>query len=224
MEAVKNGAFKYFGQKSHLDAFLKNGEVFFNTLSYFLSCEDPTRRDETEDSNIYMPLDGLQITLTKSHQQLVDHRGLFSKIKNGHRVFVFCSSLELNEKLFQKFCSFGCVEIVDLKQFSNRIKKAIRNPVHQIKNRELLSGKVEYYDLTQQSGVMHACPDKIIMSKINQFSDEKEYRIAFAKDANAFAVNNVDYYLANSPIISAKVGTPKKLILGNLMDIARIVM
>ena len=57
-----------------------------------------------------------------------------------------------------------------------------------------------------------------------RFSDEKEYRIAFAKDANAFAVNNVDYYLANSPIPSTKVGTPKKLILGDLTDIARVVM
>lgn len=222
--AIKNSAFKYFSQKPHLDGFLKNGEVFFNTLSYFLSCEDPTRRDEIEDSNIYKPADGLQITLTDSQQQLVDHRGLISKVKNAHRVFVFCTSLELSEELSQKFCSVGCVEIFDIEEFNRRLKKRIKNPAHNIKNQELLSGKVDYYNLAQESGTRHACPDQIIMSKIERFSDEKEYRIAFAKDANAFAVNNVDYYLANSPIPSSKAGTPKKLILGDLTDIARVVM
>ncbi|MFZ4125414.1 MAG: hypothetical protein ACOYJ2_05015 [Rickettsiales bacterium] len=222
--AIKNSVFKYFSQKPNLDNFLKNGEVFFNTLSYFLSCEDPIRRDEIEDSNVFKPVNGLQITLTDSQQQLVDHRGWISKIPNAHRVFVFCTSLELSEKLSQKFGSVGCVEIFDIEEFNRRLKKRIRNPAHNIKNQEFLSGKVDYYNLVLESGPRHACPDQIIMSKIERFSDEKEYRIAFAKDANAFAVNNVNYYLANSPIPSTKVGTPKKLILGDLTDIARVVM
>ena len=221
---MPHSIFKYFSQKQHLDSFLKNGEVLFNTLSYFLSCEDPTRMDELEDSNIYKPTDGLQITLTKSQQQLVDHRGLISKVKNPHRVFVFCASLKLSEKLSSKFCSVGCVEIFDVKEFVGRIKRRIKKPAHNIKNQELLSGKVDYYNLAQEPGARHACPDQIIMSKIESFSDENEYRIAFAKDANAFAVNNVNYYLANSPIPSTNVGTPKKLILGDLTDIARVVM
>ncbi len=222
--AIKNSTFKYFSQESYLDGFLKNGEVFFNTLSYFLSCKDPARRDETEDSNIYKPADGLQITLTERQQQLVDHRGLISKVKNAHRIFVFCTSLELSEELSKKFCSVGCVEIFDIEEFKIRLKKRIKSPAHNIKNKELLSGKVDYYNLAQESDTRHACPDQIIMSKIEHFSDEKEYRIAFAKDANAFAVNNIDYYLANSPIPSSKEGIPKKLILGNLTDIARVVM
>ena len=177
-----------------------------------------------EDSNIYKPADGLQITLTESQQQLVDHRGFISKVKNAHRVFVFCTSLEFSERLSQKFCSVGCIEIFDIDEFNRRLKKCIRNPAHNIKNQELLSGKVDYYNLALGSGTRHACPDQIIMSKIERFSDEKEYRIAFAKDPNALAVNNVDYYLSNSPITSSKAGTPKKLILGNLTDIARVVM
>ena len=217
--------FKYFSQEKYLDTFLEKGEVFFNTLSYFLSCEDSERRDVTEDANVYMPSNGLEITISATNQKLRDHRGLISRLKRPDRVFVFCTSLDLSEILFKKFGAAGCVEISDVQEFSNRISRYLRKSAHNIKNREILSAKVEYYGFDEEPGTRHACPDQIIMSKNNRFSDEKEYRIAFAKDADAFAVDNVNYTLTDALEANAAKGRPKKLILGNLSDIAkRVVM
>lgn len=216
--------FKYFSQKPHLDTFLKNGEVFFNTLSYFLSCEDQARRDVTEDANIYMPASGLDITMTATNQKLKDYRGLISRVKRPDRVFVFCASIELSENLFHKFGAVGCVEIFDVQEFSSRITRHLRKSAHNIKNREILSGKIEYYGFEEEPEARYACPDQIIMSKSSRFSDEKEYRVAFAKDVDAFAVNNVNHTLTDTLEINAATGVPKKLILGDLSDIAKVVM
>lgn len=207
-----------------MDAFLEKGETFFNTLSYFLSCEDLARRDVTEDANVYMPSNGLEITIVATNQKLRDHRCLISRIKRPDRVFVFCTSLELSETLFKKFGAAGCVKISDVQEFSNRISKHLRKSAHNIKNREILSGKVGYYGFDEEPVTRHACPDQIIMSKDNNFSGEREYRIAFAKDADAFAVNNVNYTLTNNLGANLAIGKPKKLILGNLSDIAKVVM
>ena len=100
--------FKYFGDNQHLENFLQKGEVFFNTLSYFLSCEDLSRRDISEDANVYMPSKGLEISITATNQKLKDQRGLISRVKRPDRIFVFCTSLELSENLFRKFCAAGC--------------------------------------------------------------------------------------------------------------------
>ena len=54
------------------------------------------------------------------------------------------------------------------------------------------------------------------------FSVEKEYRFAFAKDINAFEVNNVDYSMASEvpPFIGQH---PHQILrLGDLTDICRV--
>lgn len=171
-----------------------------------------------------MPPNGLEITIAATNQKLRDHRGLISRLKRPDRVFVFCTSLELSETLFKKFGAAGCVEISDVQEFSNRISRHLRKSAHNIKNREILSGKVGYYGFGEEPGTRHACPDQIIMSKDSRFSGEKEYRIAFAKDSDAFAVNNVNYSFTDTLGINAAKGIPKKLILGSLNDIAKVVM
>jgi hypothetical protein len=215
--------FKYFGQKQHLESFARKGEVMFNTLLYFLSCEDEARRDYLEDSNIYRPSNGLQITLTKTQQKLTDPRALISKVKNPHRVFIFCSSTENSDYLYKKFSAVGCVEIFNLNEFKKRVLRAIKQPIHNIKNQTLLADTVSYYDHEQESGTRHACPDQIIMSKLMNFSEEKEFRFAFAKDKNAFDVNNVDYLLSSGIVPSNLAGNGKKLTLGDLTDIVRVI-
>jgi len=222
--ATKNSVFKYFSQKQHLQEFLEDGVVFFNTLSYFLSCEDLARRDVTEDANVYMPADGLDITITTTNQKLKDSRALVSRVKQPDRVFVFCASIELSENLFHKFGAAGCVEIPDVEEFRSRIKRHLIKSAHNIKNKEILFGKIEYYGFEEVPKARYACPKQIIMSKSSRFSDEKEYRVAFAKDVGAFDSCNVNYTLAHGLEINEAIGKPKKFILGSLSDIAKVVM
>lgn len=224
MKNIHNvSVFKYFGNKQHLESFVNKGEVMFNTLSYFLSCEDQVRRDYLEGSNVYRPPEGLQITLTETRQTLLDTRVFISKINKPHRVFVFCTSTENSDYLYKKFSATGCVEILNLDAFKKRILHEIKKPIHNIKNKTLLSDAVSYYDSEQEPSARHACPDQIIMSKTLPFSDEKEYRFSFAKDQNAFDVNNIDYSLSNKVLSSNSIGNGKKLILGELTDIVKII-
>ena len=215
--------FKYFSKHEYAENFISKGEVYFNSLSYFLSCEEVSKRDPYEDANIYKPANGLQITNINSHEKSIDPRSLISKLKGPHRIFVFCTSMLLNEHLWKKFNSVSCVEITDLEKFRDRIAKAIVRPILRLKNRTLLAGEVEYVDSQQEPGTRHACPDQIVMSKFNGYSDEKEYRFAFAIDKYAFDVDNVSYSLAYD------VGGPtspighKVIRLSDLSDICRIV-
>lgn len=218
----KFSVFKYFKNEDHLKSFVNRGEVMFNTLASFLICEDESRRDYLEDSNIYRPSDGLQIMLTRTQQKLTDSRALISKVKNPNRVFIFCTSTENNAYLYRKFSAVGCVEIFNVDAFKERVLRVMKKPIHNIKNQTLLADLVSYYDHEQDSGTRHACPDQIIMSKHKFFSEEREFRFAFAKDKDSFDVNNVDYSLSNQIVLPNLVGNGKKLILGNLSGIVRV--
>jgi hypothetical protein len=224
--------FKYFSKHEYAENFISKGEVYFNSLSYFLSCEEVSKRDPYEDVNVYKPVNGLQVTNVSSHEKFVDPRTLISRLNNPHRIFVFCTSAVLNEQLWKKFNSVSCVEITNTEKFRERIAKAIVKPILRLKNKTLLAGEVEYFDSQQEPGTRHACPDQIVMSKVDRYSDEKkierysdekEYRFAFAIDKDAFAVNNVSYSLAYD-VGSPNYSLDKRIIvLGNLSDICRIV-
>ncbi len=58
---------------------------------------------------------------------------------------------------------------------------------------------------------------------VMRFSEEKEFRFAFAKDGTAFDVNNVDYFLTDNVPPANVSSKGKKLILGDLSDIVKIV-
>jgi hypothetical protein len=218
--------YKYFGNKEHLKKFLERGEIYFNSLSFFLSCEDNSRRDETEDTYIYAPKNGLRVNnlTTSSEHTLIGQ--LNSKVKEPNRIFVFCASGDLSKHLYKKFCAQGCVAILDVEEFNRRLHSKIKEARRQgtIENDELLSEFVTYYSPNSEPGTRHACPDQIIMSKRDIYRDEKEYRFAFADYAGAFEVNNVEYSLAlHPPPPTASTYGSQILQIGSLADICNIV-
>jgi hypothetical protein len=214
--------FKYFSKHEYAENFISKGEVYFNSLSYFLSCEEVSKRDPYEDVNVYKPVNGLQVTKVSSHEKFVDPRTLISRLNNPHRIFVFCTSAVLNEQLWKKFNSVSCVEITNREKFKERIAEAIVKPILRLKNKTLLAGEVEYFNSQDEPGTRHACPDQIVMSKIDEFSHEKEYRFAFAIDKEAFDVDNVSYSLAYDVESPTYTIDYKVIRLGNLSDICRI--
>ena len=215
--------FKYFGDKKWMKSFLEDGEVYFNSLSYFISCEDKSRKDINEDACIIKPDEGLEITNLRTQQTLIFDGQLNSKVKAPDRIYVFCTSTEFNEKLYQKFNAQGCVEISDVDKFKNRLQSKITETYRQERfgNDQLIAAPVNYFSLSDEPLARHACPDQIVMGKDENYKEEKEYRFAFSLDAGVFDVNNVTYNLSRSSVPTNSKLTHQILCLGSLLDICK---
>src|SRR5690606_811202 len=103
--------YRYFSDKEHLRKFMERGEVYINSLSYYLTCESESRRDPSEDANIYAPESGLVITNQTTGMTFTVPAQLISKVGGADRIFVFCASTQLSDHLYRKFAAAGCVRI-----------------------------------------------------------------------------------------------------------------
>jgi hypothetical protein len=212
--------YKYFDCEAHMRAFI-NGEVYFNSLSYFISTEDESRRDKGENLNVYEPDGGLKITKTTGGKIILP-ASLISRVSNPQNYYIFCVSKVRNRKLYKDFNAAEIVKIHNLVEFRKRMKRAIVRLRQKciIKNDTLLDGPVEYYSVEGLPGTRYACPDEIIMAKLNLFEYQKEYRFAFAKRKNAFVVDNVDYGIENKKLYREYPISNQVLNLGDLSDIS----
>jgi len=216
--------YKYFSQMGHLKNFVEQGEVYLNSLSYFLACEDISRRDETENLNVYRPTNGLQINNLTIGKTFSIPAQLNSQIKGANRIFIFCTSSELSPYLFKKFGAYGCVEISSVDIFRNRLRSKFEEffgATHE--SGAFLADHVSYYDIAAEPGVRHACPDQIVMTKPQNFDDEKEYRFALTSDASLFKVHEVQYTISSG--VQSQLIDHRSVVLklGSLLDICKIV-
>ncbi len=219
--------YKYFGQKAHLEAFLEHGEVYLNSLSYFLNCEDDSRRDETEDACIYRPAPGLTVNnLTTGETFILPATQLHSRIEGSDQTFLFCASTEYSSHLNKKFGAYGCVRISNVSEFTNRLQARVTDHARRNKwpNEMMLSEAVGYYDPTDPPGTRHACPDQIIMTKPQRFSDEREFRFAVVSDKSLLEVNSTQYSISTETNPSMSKSNHLTLHLGSLIDICEIVV
>ncbi len=217
--------YKYFSKQCHLQSFLENGEIYFNSLSYFLSCDDDSRRDRSEDVTLYRPKSGLVGNIVTTGKPFaLPAQQLISRVNASDSIFVFCTSAEFSVRLYQKFNAEGCIEISNPDEFKERLQAKINELVDggNGANKTLLAGRIEYYDSAESPGARHACPDQIVMAKPDHFSDEAEFRFAFAKDQNAFDVNNVQYSISSELDAPNAASRHLSLRLGSLTDICQV--
>ena len=179
--------YKYLPAK-HIDAFIRKGEVLFRALSYFRDYEDAQiRGDKFEGTKPYRPKGGLEITLADTQEKLVMPHS-FESAANEDDIFVFCMSTTLSADLAAQFKADACVEIFNPAGFIAGIRAALlRRP--SIKDKTLMHGEVTYYSATDPPIVDWALPEKIAMSKLNYYSSQKEFRIAYSIN-DAFKVEN----------------------------------
>jgi len=179
--------YKYLPAK-YVKDFLRQGAVLFRSLSYFRDYEDSqVRGDEFEGTRIHRPHNGLEITLTATHERLVLPHA-FESTANEDDIFVFCLSTVLSAELAAQFQAEVCIEIMNVGAFVSGIRGALRRRPS-IKNKTLLHGPVKYYSPDQPPIVDWALPEKIAMSKLSEYAKQHEYRIAFAVN-DAFCVEN----------------------------------
>jgi len=214
--------YKYLPSK-YVDDFVRTGAVLFRSLSYFRDYEEAeVRGDEFEGTKLYRPSAGLEITnLTTQQKGLLPHA--FESTANERDIFVFCASTIFSSELAAKFQASACVEITDLPRFIAGIRSALlRRP--SIKSKTLVHREVKYYAPDQPPLIDWAFPDRIATSKLDRYSFQREYRIAFGTN-DAFRLENTSIRLvAPGERRFPKYNShPERLLkLGNLTRICRI--
>lgn len=179
--------YKYIPEQ-YVSDFVHSGAVLFRSLSYYRDYEDAqVRGDEFEGTKLFRPQQGLEVTLTSTNEKiLLPHS--FESAANEDDIFVFCLSTVLSAELAAQFKVGACVEIVNPAKFISEVRAALlRRP--SIKDKTLVYGEVKYYTADEPPIVDWALPERIVMSKLACYSQQREYRIAFAVNG-AFKVEN----------------------------------
>lgn len=215
-------AFRYFSNVAYQDNFLNQGEIYFNSLAYFLSCEDNARRDTNEGTSVFQPLQGLEVNNLTRGSKFKIMAPMNSSAQNLNRVFVYCLSLSKSSILFDQFKSQSCVCINDLDEFQNRIVRQLIGPLRRIHRNSIHVGHVNYYDPNEPPGTRWALPERIVMSKTNSYASESEYRIAFALDRDTFKFENVEIQLGQKSMPKGAVFAHRKIFVGSVRDICTV--
>lgn len=214
--------YKYLPAK-YVGGFVREGTVLFRSLSYFRDYEDAqVRGDEFEGTRLHRPQSGLEVTLVETQKKIVLPHS-FESTTNEDDIFVFCFSTLLSAELATQFNADACIEITNLGAFVAGVRSALlRRP--SIKSKTLVHGHVRYYSPEEPPIVDWALPEKIVMSKLNTYIEQQEYRFAFAVN-DAFRVENTSLRLVSPGELRAQRATahPERLFkLGNLSKLCKV--
>lgn len=219
---LPSSIFKYIPEQ-YLEAFLKKGELLFRSLSYFQDYEDKSRGDEFEGIKLYKPDSALVVTKVETGEKILLPEASFQSSVNHDDIFVFCTSTILSNSLAIEFKSNICVEITNISKFLSGIRAslAIRSS---IKDKMLFFGDVNYYKKQNPPLGDWALPEKIAMSKLDFFQEQREFRFTFAIN-NAFLVYNASQTIqfGNKMRSTIQRSYPEKLLkIGNITNICKV--
>jgi len=145
--------------------------------------------------------DGRSITL--------DHGSFNSSVKEND-IFVYCASSRLSADLAHRFGSF-CVEIPESGTLVRRLRMRA-HPASQFDYEQLVYGKVDYRDPTQEPKVDWALPEKLVLIKHKEFAWQDEFRIAIGK-RDAMNVENVSLTIQTGPVVASAEPAPSPIFL-----------
>ncbi len=187
--------FKYFGNIEYAQKFITSGEVYFNSLGYFLDCENAYLRDELEGIVTFRPDNGLEINNITRRQKFIDGRFFHTLYNHVDDIFVFCVSKTFSNDLFEKFSSVCCVEIKDEVQFIKRVRCEIKKLYNRrvIRNDKLLCSDICYRNMREPPLNLHSVPERTLFTKSDAFQTENEFRFLFSKRKKAFKVIDSNY-------------------------------
>lgn len=190
------------------------GEVLFRSLSYFRDLEDEQKKvrgDRFEGTRLHQKPDGLEVTLNNAPQTTY-LQGSFESRAKSDDIFVFCLSTVLSADLACDFGTTICIEIRNPALLICGVRSALqRRP--SVKNKTLLHDPVRYYNAGESVGINWALPERITMSKTEDYDWQHEYRLAFAVNS-AFAVGATEqaFVLPNGVWEKQPPSYPEKLL------------
>lgn len=136
-----------FSSKKSCEKFINEGVIYFNSLSYYKNYkgENYAIKDEKEGSiennisknNHEITFDGYTFKPEDIASETINIK---NELREPENFFIFCLANKFNNNLYEEFEADACVEIKDIKEFSNRIKKILPD------NYKLNFDDVEYYD------------------------------------------------------------------------------
>lgn len=172
--------YKYLPSR-YLDRFVDNGEILFRSLTYFQQYEDEAAvGDRFEGIRAFRPPQGLTITKVATGETFTIPYSFHSAVF-GEAILVFCVSELLSRELADEFQTDACVEITDVAAFVLRLQVALL-ALHGPDSHVLLHGPVKYYAEIEAPIVDWALPERIVMSKLDAYGHQCEYRFAFAEN------------------------------------------
>ena len=188
--------FKYLPSK-YVEAFVGRGELLFRSLSYFRNYEElQVRGDRHEGRRLFSPAHGLEVTKTETGEKLLLPSAFESSVKD-REIFVFCLSLERSSELASEFNTDACVEFHDPRTLLSKVRSALALRKW-VKHARLLHQQVDYYSPTEPPFAEWAVPERMVMRKTDDYTHQKEYRLAFAR-GEALKVNNVETQITAAP-------------------------
>lgn len=129
--------YKYI-KKKYLKKFIDTGEVRIGTIYWYRECENKRIRDEFEGRTKYTIKNQPEsVILSKEQVNAITNDyhfdckfengpyNYFSDFLNVPNVFVFCTSLNYNRRLMEKFECDGCYKIVDFHKFANKLSEEL---------------------------------------------------------------------------------------------------
>jgi hypothetical protein len=127
-----------YQRKKYLKQFVEKGIIRIRTIHWYRECENQKIRDPLEGRTKYTIEPREQsLTLTKEQAQAMTNdytiRGnicispetTFSDFLNVPNAFIFCVSLNYDQKLLKKFEADGCFKIIDIQKFAEAAGKEI---------------------------------------------------------------------------------------------------
>lgn len=216
--------FRYLPEQFE-ETFVKRGEVFFRSLSYYRDLEkDGVRGDQFEGTKVHRPNDGLRITKVETGEVIHFPKHTFQSTANEDYIYVSCMSMEFSPQIASRFGTKVCVEILDSGKFISRLQKAITKVLGSNIAKQMVHGEVKYYTHNDPPMGDWALPEKIALSKLKDFEWQKEFRIAYPTN-NAFDVENVRVQIAplGDRATSLQSAYPKRIYpLGDLSSICKV--
>lgn len=214
---MRHSLFRYFDQRQWASAFL-SGNLLFRPLSYFRSYEDQIRGDTNEGVAVFEPAGGLVITNhTKGTTFTLPGHRLESVVRQDE-IFVYCLSRVRTAELAAEFGAVICVEIRNIPEFCRRVQAAMPAGA------EYVAGRVKYYRATDAASPRWALPDMIAMSKLDVYSRQAEFRLAFST-SGAMGFENVALHLVHGDgELPSHPSTPDRHLvsISSLRDICRL--
>ena len=175
--------YKYFSEQKWTDAFLNTGSMRFRSLAHFRDYEDAqVRGDRNESIAILRPSGGLAgRNHTQGRDFLIPNAAVEFCAKAGE-IFVYASANRRATRSARNLTRSRASKSSTQRCFAGAFKKRCRGKHHLAEDPVTKDSAITFgtYKVTDNANPRWACPDLIALSKLDAYTWQDEFRLAFS--------------------------------------------